>query len=106
MVSKLAKAIGFIGGVAAVVWAMRDRFISVAASREPELPSFREDSGGGSDRVDLESINGIGPGYANRLRAAGFASVGDLIDADPAAVAEAIGVGADRVQGWIDQART
>ena len=38
---RVAKIIGLVGGVAAVVWAMRDRFISVATSREPEPPTIR-----------------------------------------------------------------
>jgi hypothetical protein len=33
MLSKVAKVVGFVGGVAALIWAMRDRFISVAVSR-------------------------------------------------------------------------
>ena len=38
---KMAKIIGIIGGAVAILWAMRDRFISVATSREPEAPVFR-----------------------------------------------------------------
>lgn len=104
MVSKLAKAIGFVGGVAALVWAMRDRFISVAVSREPQPPSFRV--GPSDGEVSLESIAGIGPTYASRLRDAGFATVADLAAADAERVAGVAGVSVDRASTWLAQART
>jgi predicted flap endonuclease-1-like 5' DNA nuclease len=40
-VKRLARIIGVIAGIIAVIWAMRDRFVSVAISREPEPPAFR-----------------------------------------------------------------
>lgn len=96
---RLAKIIGIIGGLAAVVWAMRDRFISVAISREPEPPAFRV-----TPSVPVESIDGIGPVFAKRLTAAGIDSVARLAAASPDAVAEAAGVSSARARSWIDQA--
>lgn len=96
----IAKVIGFIGGAAAVVWAMRDRFISVAPSREPEPPTFR--AGGGTPTVD--SIDGIGPVFAKRLTEAGLGDLGKLASASPDRVAEAAGVSVARANKWIDLA--
>jgi len=56
--------------------------------------------------TDLEAIDGIGPAYAGRLREAGVATAEDLVGADPATVAEGIGVSEDRVAGWVEDARS
>lgn len=104
MVSKVAKVVGFVGGVVALIWAMRDRFISVAVSREPEPPAFKKPTDGGpTDVAELESINGIGPTYADRLRAAGYSSAADLTGADPEQIAQIAGVGTTRARSWLDQ---
>lgn len=99
---RLAKVIGFIGAAAAVVWAMRDRFISVATSREPSPPSFKKVAT--ADQVDV--IDGIGPVFAERLSGAGIALVTDLAGATPDRVAEAAGVSAARARNWIDLAKS
>lgn len=103
MLKTLAKAIGLIGGAAAVLWAMRDRFVSVATSREPEPPMFRTHAEGSDSNI--ESIDGIGPTFASRLSKAGIASVGALADASPDTVAEAASVSGARARSWIDQAK-
>ena len=104
MIGRLAKVIGVLGGVAAVVWAMRDRFISVATSREPEPPTFRATTPNGSTRSGLGAIDGIGPVFAGRLIAAGLDNVESLAKASPDSVAEAAGVSGARARAWIDQA--
>jgi predicted flap endonuclease-1-like 5' DNA nuclease len=104
MVSKVAKVVGFVGGIVALVWAMRDRFISVAVSREPEPPSFKNPPAANpSEGAGLESINGIGPTYADRLRAAGYTKPVDLAGADPEEIAKIAGVGTNRASSWLDQ---
>lgn len=104
MVSKVAKIVGFVGGIAALVWAMRDRFISVAVSREPEPPAFKNPPEADSAEVaGLESINGIGPTYADRLRAAGYTVPADLAGADPEEIAKIAGVGTTRASSWLEQ---
>ncbi|SDF30896.1 class III poly(R)-hydroxyalkanoic acid synthase subunit PhaC [Halorientalis regularis] len=55
----------------------------------------------GADSVD--TVNGIGPTYAERLEAAGIETTADLAAADAATVAEAAEVSASRAQDWIDQ---
>lgn len=102
--SKVAKIVGFVGGVVALVWAMRDRFISVAVSREPEPPAFKNPSDiEVAALADLESINGVGPTYADRLRAAGYSSAADLAGADPDVIAEVAGVSSSRARSWLEQ---
>jgi polyhydroxyalkanoate synthase len=55
--------------------------------------------------ADLEVLDGVGPAYADRLRAAGVEALPDLVAADPEELAAAVDVSADRVRRWIDQAR-
>lgn len=99
---RIAKIIGFIGGAVAVAWAMRERFISVATSREPEPPAFRATP---PNAPKVDSIDGIGPTYAERLTKAGLATVDALAAASPDRVAEAAGVSANRARNWIDSAK-
>ena len=103
MIKRLAKVIGLVGGVAAVLWAMRDRFISVAISREPEPPTFRATAAEASPGV--ETVDGIGPTFAKRLTDAGHGDLASLAGASPDSVAEAAGVSAARARSWIEQAR-
>lgn len=44
---RLLRSIAVIGGLAGVVWAMRERLISIPAAREPEPPEFRVPDGDG-----------------------------------------------------------
>lgn len=97
---RLAKIIGFIGGAIAVIWAVRERFISVATSREPEPPAFRA----APKSAKVDSIDGIGPTYAQRLTKAGLATVDALATASPDMVAEAASVSTTRARNWIDLA--
>jgi polyhydroxyalkanoate synthase len=53
---------------------------------------------------DLESVNGIGPTYAERLREAGIDGLAALATADPEAIAEAADVAVSRAEDWIAQA--
>jgi polyhydroxyalkanoate synthase len=53
---------------------------------------------------DLESVNGIGPTYAERLREAGIDGLAALAAADPESVAEAAEVPVSRAEDWIGQA--
>lgn len=104
LMKRLAKAIGIVGGAVALIWAMRDRFISVAASREPEPPVFRSTMAPESPAID--AVDGIGPVLAGRLRDAGIDDVSKLAASTPDTIAEAAGVSGARARAWIDQART
>jgi predicted flap endonuclease-1-like 5' DNA nuclease len=103
---KTAKLLGFVGGALALLWAMRDRFISVATSREPESPHFRAVSPERAGKSGVDAIDGIGPVFATRLAEAGLPTVEDLAVAPPDRVAEAAGVSVARARSWIDQARS
>jgi predicted flap endonuclease-1-like 5' DNA nuclease len=102
---RLAKIVGIVAGAAALVWAMRDRFISVATSREPEPPTFRT---GAPSTVspDIDVIDGIGPVFAVRLKSAGIDNAAKLAAASPDRVAEAASVSAARARSWIEQAKS
>ncbi|MFO7547886.1 MAG: DUF4332 domain-containing protein [Acidimicrobiia bacterium] len=109
----VTKVLGVLGGVAAVVWAMRDRFISVTAPREPEPPTFRvvapptppaAREGVDPDPGDLTRVKGIGPAIADRLEAAGVSSLAQLAGADPEVLAKATAITAERIRGWQEQA--
>lgn len=81
---------------------MRDRFISVATSREPQPPRFRA-----VGKIEpLAIINGIGPVYEERLNQSGINDIPGLAKASPDSVAEAAGVSAGRARDWITQAQS
>lgn len=52
----------------------------------------------------LQTIDGIGSAYAERLRAAGIETVGDLRGGDATALAEETGLSEKRIERWIDRA--
>lgn len=81
---------------------MRDRFISLTTSREPEPPRFRSVEPG----EPLATIDGIGPVYQSRLTQSGIVDLPALAKASPDSVAEAAGVSAGRARDWISQARS
>lgn len=101
MIPRFAKVVGFVAGVAAIVWAMRDRFITVAVPHEPDAPAFRTSA----HLRELEDIVGVGPTYASRLRDSGYLTPTDLVEVEPARLAEVAGVSESRIKGWIEQAR-
>jgi polyhydroxyalkanoate synthase len=53
--------------------------------------------------TDIETVDGIGPTYAGRLREAGIETVEDLHEVSPEEVADAAGVSEKRVDGWLEQ---
>lgn len=103
--NKIVKAVATVAGIAAVGWAMRDRFFSIASPKEPEPPRFRvvpmADTGDGDD---LTTIRGIGPVFAARLNAAGYRTLASLAGTDPQVLADAAGVTLERAEDWASQA--
>ncbi len=93
-----------------MLWAMRDRLISIAAPAEPEPPRFRvvtpppEMPSTDSVTDDLTRVSGIGPVFASRLRAAGIDTFAKLAASDDATLAEIADVPDSRVEGWREQA--
>lgn len=106
---KLARLIGLLGGVAVVVWAMRDRLVSIATPREPKPPTFRVVPPVAPAKVaaegdDLTRVIGIGPVFAARLREGGIETFRAIAEAGRHRVAEVVGVPPSRVDSWIEQA--
>lgn len=66
--------------------------------------SESDESPDATDEDDLESISGIGPSYADRLREAGIESITDLAAADPADLAERTDLSTERVRDWVEAA--
>jgi len=54
---------------------------------------------------DLEAVSGIGPTYADRLRAADIDDLPTLLDRDPAEVAEITRASTSRVEDWFEHAK-
>ena len=120
---RLARLLSFAAAVAALIWAMRDRFISVALPREPQPPAFRHpdehpqvphrphqnhrDPGmeAAPELDDLELINGIGPVYSSKLAEMGITTFSGLAAASVAEVVGKLGIAESRVVDWIDQAK-
>ncbi len=102
-VNKIGKVLGFIGGALAILWAMRDRLVSIAAPQDPEPPRFRvvPPASAPAAEDDLTAINGIGPVFAGRLRDANFITFADIAAAEPARLAEVTGASETRVSEWI-----
>lgn len=79
---------------------------AVAERMVSSSPAIAPDSGGRRDR--LEAIKGIGAVYASRLHAAGINTYEQLSAADPARLAEIVGLRswqAANPQTWIEVAR-
>lgn len=123
LVKRIARIIGVLGGVGAILWAMRDRLVSVAIPREPQPPALRASDRPVRPPVDqkppatakqdeepppaqsVTDVTGIGPVYATRLEAAGIATLSDLAQHGAETVAEAAEVPVSRAAGWIESAQ-
>jgi len=95
---------GIVLGLGAVVWALRDKLLP--SPQIPDGPPPRYRTPVAEVDVDLTSVKGIGPVYAERLNEAGIHDFAQLAAADPAAVAEAAGTSESAAEDWIDQAAT
>jgi predicted flap endonuclease-1-like 5' DNA nuclease len=120
---RMVRLISFVAGVAALIWAMRDRFISLALPREPQPPAFRhpddhphvphrehQEPKAPQDSVaqpgdDLKLIKGIGPVFASKLANMGIASFVDLAAASAGVIASDLDTAESRATDWIEQAR-
>jgi len=102
--AKYARWIGVAGGMGAVAWALRDRFVSIAIQREPERPVFRTPPTEVDQIDDLTTISGIGPVFARRLEEAGISSFSRLAAETDARLAEILNISESRTSGWSEQA--
>jgi predicted flap endonuclease-1-like 5' DNA nuclease len=122
---RVARLLSFAAGIAAIIWAMRDRFISLALPREPEPPSFRHpddhprvahqphrvapsesttDSPAPPKVDDLTAIKGIGPVFATKLADIGVRSFSDLAGSSAETIAAGLNTSESRAVDWIRQA--
>jgi len=53
----------------------------------------------------LQTLDGIGPTYEEHLHDAGITTVAQLTAAEPAPLADRLGLSEPRVTSWIEQAR-
>ncbi|WP_276273469.1 poly(3-hydroxyalkanoate) polymerase subunit PhaC [Haloarcula litorea] len=58
---------------------------------------------GTEEAADVETVDGIGPTYADRLRGAGIETVAELEARDAAEIAEIAETSESRAQDWLDQ---
>lgn len=91
--------LGIVAAVALGRW-MRREAVEVEID-EPRPPDRADDDR--SSVVDLESIEGIGPAYAERLREAGVADGADLAAADAETLAAETGIAEGRIRNWIER---
>lgn len=103
--ARLARLLGALGGLGALAWAMRDRFISIAVPREPEPPAFRSQPRPPAGDEDLTRVKGIGPVFAERLKAAGITSFAQLAATSNETLASIADVPPARVETWRKQAQ-
>ncbi len=106
-VKKIGKVIGLLGGAIAILWAMRDRLVSIAAPQDPEPPRFKvvpPPSGAMPAEDDLTALSGIGPVFAGRLRDAGISTFADVSSAGAAKLAQITGASEIRAGDWVAQA--
>ncbi len=61
------------------------------------------DEADADEPADVESVNGIGPTYADRLRDAGIETVADLAERDATELAEITNASPARVEEWLEQ---
>ncbi|OYR38343.1 serine/threonine kinase [Halorubrum sp. Ib24] len=66
--------------------------------------ALQEELGGREEPIELESVSGIGPTYASRLREKGIGSVARLSTLEPETVAEITRASTSRAADWIEQA--
>lgn len=103
--ARLVRGLLVAAGVVAVLWAMRDRFVTVGQQAGQGPMSFRVSPPDHTPPPPaLTSIPGIGPVYAERLAAVGIVDGHELASARPEAVAEATGVSVTRAIDWVASA--
>jgi len=119
---KLVNFILFVAAAVGISWFMREYLVPQPESPTSSPPPFRpapeprtqsepvgppEQSQPASNVEpgdDLTRVTGIGPVFAKRLAAAGFASFADLAAANAGDLADKVDVAESKVADWITQA--
>ena len=91
-----------------------DDAIEVEADNDADTGAEEADAGDAADQAadaeesgersdDVDTVSGIGPTYADRLRDAGIRTVEDLTSYDPAELAEITDASPSQARDWLDQ---
>lgn len=100
---RLLRSLLVLAGVVAVLWLVRDRFVTVWRPGLQRPAPFRvPPPDHAAPSPELTAIRGIGPVYAERLSLAGLTTPEDLRAAGADAVAEAAKASSERAAAWID----
>jgi polyhydroxyalkanoate synthase len=75
------------------------------ADDESATVEIEDETDDDATSAELETLDGVGPAYAERLRDAGVQSVTDLAASDVVSLADEADVPVSRLEGWITQAR-
>lgn len=96
-----------LGGIVAVAAIALRRYtrrdvtdVEIDDAETRERPTVEDASA-----ADLESLDGIGPAYAERLQEAGVGDVADLPGVDATDLARETGIEEGRIRDWAEQAR-
>lgn len=104
-VARLIRTITTLGGVALLLWLMRDRMVRLPVASGERVPVFRTAPPDHEPPApDVTAVVGIGPVYAERLAQAGIRTVADLVASDADALAAAAGVGPSVAAAWLERA--
>ena len=102
---RLLKVFAFLGGLGAIGWLIRNRFVTVTMNREPETPEpAPEPMTDSPSESDLTRIEGIAPADAVRIHAAGITTAAQLAEADAHALAAQTGLDEARLASWMEKA--
>ena len=102
---RLLKFLTFLGGLGAVGWLMRHRFVGMTLNREPQTPEpAPEPAADSPPPTELVHILGVPADDAERLRSAGITTVPQLAIADAKDLAEKTGLEESQLNLWTEQA--
>ncbi len=130
---RLLKFFAFLGGLGAVGWLVRHRFVGMTLNREPQTPEpapeprtpqtaeapqtsedetpeatpeaqTPESANAAPPAPDLTSVLEVSPEDAERLDSAGISTIAQLAIADADDLAEKTGLDKDRLSSWMEKA--
>ena len=102
---RLLKFFAFLGGLGAIGWLIRNRFVGMTMNREPETPKpAPEPVADSPSESDLARIPDLPPAAAELLHTAGVEGVAQLAVADTAELATRTGLDEGMVASWKEEA--